>query len=561
MKLDYELSAASSTSIVAASEGQKETYDLTQLPSETSLVVKHAIDELYGRIDPVTLYTNLSICADLFEITYYAVNGIEGMQAAVWDLRQSLNKTAIDSADDYVRRFLNSCKKIPGYYKIAVKALLSDPVNSKQALKVFALISDEARKISEGAKELVDCYKKLTDDASGIVTKMIEKKAEDTAERKKLEANMEVIKAKMDGLKAIQKDLDADIEELTEQYKRLDKKIDSASKRQFALSMTSAVFGAIGTGLSAYTSSSAAGVAKSISKDVTGTISSDQQNKTIANTQERLAESQKQVADLEKQISDKKKALEEKNKQISAETDEDKKAVLLKEKETLTQEIDQAEASKKSKEAESKSYTDTINGLSAGFSSLSSSLDKQASQTADAVTALTNLADKVFEQRAALRKQKREILGQVAEYTKTIENSVVSKNSMELAIAAISAGISALNYVVSVLNDFYQFWLSIKVQTANMAEGEIESYIEIYEDMPEELRSLDFYMVLLKNAAQWVALGCVLTEYQNAFYRVSDKLQAQLKVREEANQEVAWKKAIELSKGMSNLIAIQQSGI
>ena len=118
-----------------------------------------------------------------------------------------------------------------------------------------------------------------------------------------------------------------------------------------------------------------------------------------------------------------------------------------------------------------------------------------------------------------------------------------------------------MNYIVSVLNDFYAFWTSVKTQTGNMAEGEIENYIALFEDAPEELRTIDFYMMLASNAAQWVALKLVLTDYQQAFYRVSDKIQAQLHVKQDSNPEVMWKRAIELSKGMSVMLEIQEKNI
>lgn len=560
MPLKFELSAESKTILIKEGE-QQETYSIMEVPSDGSLLVQNAAARLYGRMNPVTLYNNLSICADLFEVTYDAVNSIEGLQSSIWSLRQSLNKSAIDSADFYVRDFLNRCMKIPQFYKAGVKAIFSEPVNGDQALKAFSFISQEAGKISDSSRELVERFEKLESEASSIITEMIEQRALDVKQKNQLKENVALLNSRMDGLKAVQSDLESDIEELTEKYNALDKKIDRASKQQFALSMTSAVFGAIGTGLSAYTSTTTAGTINNISKNVAGAVSSEKQNASIESTQSRLGETNEKISTLEKRISEKKKELEEKDQQISEETDEVKKEGLLKEKENLTREIEQAEAEKNALQAEAKSYTDVINGLSAGLSSLSGNLGQQASELSDTVTALTSLADNILEQRSALKKEKREILRQVAEYTKTIENSVVTKNSLDLAIAAVSAGIGALNYIISVLNDFYTFWLSVKSQTANMAEGEVENYISLFQDMPEELHSIEFYTMIASNAAQWAALKIVLTDYQKAFYRVSDKIQSQLKVKEESDPELMWKRAIELSKGMSNIIRIQEENI
>lgn len=179
----------------------------------------------------------------------------------------------------------------------------------------------------------------------------------------------------------------------------------------------------------------------------------------------------------------------------------------------------------------------------------------------DQVTSLTNMADSVLKQKAAVRKEKREILAKIAENTKIVQNSVVSKNSLDLAIAAISAGIGALNFIVSVLNDFYTFWLSIKVQTANMAQGEIENYITLFGDDPQELQSLDFYSMLANNAAQWAALSIVLSAYRNAFESVNEKLQKQLLEKEEAKPEVMWQRAIDRSSQIYPLIQIQEDSL
>ena len=209
-------------------------------------------------------------------------------------------------------------------------------------------------------------------------------------------------------------------------------------------------------------------------------VSSEKQNASVQNTQKRLDEVNEKMKASEERINALKKQLSDKDKELNDENDKEKKKALLKEKEELASKLEQEQAGKRALEAQAKSYTDVISGISAGLSNLSGSLDKQASELSDTVATLTKLADDISEKRAVLRKEKREILRQVAEYTKTVENSVVTKNSLDLAISALSAGIGAMNYIVSVLNDFYTFWTSVKTQTGSMAEGEIENYITFF---------------------------------------------------------------------------------
>ena len=106
MSLKFELSTGANEFLIEDGE-EKESYSLMQLPNENSILVKKAAASLYGRIDPVTLYNNLSICADLFEVTYDAVDSMETLHSSVWKLRENLNKASMDSADEYVREFLN----------------------------------------------------------------------------------------------------------------------------------------------------------------------------------------------------------------------------------------------------------------------------------------------------------------------------------------------------------------------------------------------------------------------------------------------------------------------
>ncbi len=559
--MTLQLELAEEYGMISVSDGKsQETISIRDIPSQESLLVKEAVSRLYGRINPVTLYNNLSICADLFGITYDAVAGIKGVQSSVWNLREKMNLTAIDSSA-CVLECVNRCQTIPMYYTKAIQILLTQPILPDRALKIFSRISQEAGHISAKAKELIERFQQLQDEASTIVQKMLEAKALGIEQERNLEDNINQLNAQISSLKTIQADLESEIEELTEQYDSLNKKIDRASKQQFALSMASVIAGAVGTGLQAYTSTTTAGMINNAGKSVSGAISSNTQNSSMENAQKNLEDTNAKISDIDEKIKELEQSLSEKNQELDQETDDEKHKTLLSEKEALTKQLEQRKAEKNSLQAQATSYKDVIQGLSAGLSSLSTGLSEESSKMSDQVTSLTNMADSVLKQKAAVRKEKREILAKIAENTKIVQNSVVSKNSLDLAIAAISAGIGALNFIVSVLNDFYTFWLSIKVQTANMAQGEIESYITLFGDDPEELQSIDFYSVLANNASQWVALYIVLSEYHDAFASVNQKLQKQLMMKEEADPALMWKRAIDHSNQIYPLIRIQEESL
>lgn len=564
MALEFELSEKQNMLIVKNGEGENiitETVDLNAVPKEGSLLVNEAVSRLYGVIDPVTLYNNLSICADLFEIAYDACDGIKDLHRSVWELRQNMIDTTSQSANKYVNGFLAEIKSVPTFYNAGAKAILSDPINEDRALKAFSMISEKAKKISEGAKDLMHSYEELKSKASDLVGGMIDKRSSDIDDKAKLNARVDELNASLAGLKASQEDLESEIEELTEKYNNLDKKIDKASDRQFWLGITSSIFGALATGFSAYLSSTPGGAANNIGKNVSETVSGGQQSSTLENTQQRLDTVNKKISDSELNIKSFEEEIKKKDEEISKENDEEKRKTLLKDKENLTASLDQEKSSKSALEAQAKSYTEVIQGISAGFSEISAGLNSQSENMANEVSVLMEQSDNIFKQRSELRKEKRELILKIAEYTKEVENSVVSKNSLDLAISALSAGIGAMNYIISVLNDFYAFWVSVHTQTENMSEGEIENYISLYEDDPEELRSVDFYTIVASNAAQWAALKKVLTDYQKAFYDVYEKLNTQLKENEESDPELMWKRAIEKSQGMSALLSQQADAL
>ena len=198
-------------------------------------------------------------------------------------------------------------------------------------------------------------------------------------------------------------------------------------------------------------------------------------------------------------------------------------------------------------------------GISAGLKDISGKLDAQGQKMEDTVSSLTQMADNISEKRSNLKREKREVLQKIAEYTAKVENSVISKNSLDFAIAALSAGIGAMNYIVSVLNDFYSFWINIKSYSENLANDDTGALIDL--ETEEQIHDIEFLSNIATNACQWVALKLVLVEYQNAFHDVYDKLQTQLKEDEDPNPEVMWKHAIDRSKGMHDLLITQAEGI
>lgn len=562
MSVTFELTTTNTEIMIKDSE-KSETLNLLKAPIADSLLVLEMKRDLLGRLNSTTLFNNLSTCADLFGIAYNAVNGLEGLQSAIWKLRQKLIRVASDSADDYVNGFINRINKVPTYYAIGVQALFTEPIDREKAKKAFSLISNEANEICKCSKELVDLFKGLSDEANDIAQKVIEAKSLDVTKKNQLEENIADLKAQLKGLETAQKNLEDEINELTDKYNELSKKIDKAENKAFWMGITSAITSAIGVGLSAFVSSTSAGMASTITKNITGGGNIQDpaagQSESLKNTQKNLEDTNKKISETKATIERLKKEIDEKTKEIEAETNDENKKKLLDEKTALVAQYDQANSDLNTLNSEAKSYTEIIAGISAGLKDISGKLDAQGQKMEDTVSSLTQMADNISEKKSNLKKEKRDILQKIAEFTAKVENSVVSKNSLDLAIAALSAGIGAMNYIVSVLNDFYSFWINIKQYSENLANDETGTLIDL--ETEEQLHDIEFLSNVATNACQWVALKLVLIEYQNAFHNVYDKLQEQLREDEDPNPEVMWKRAIERSKGMHEIIITQAEGM
>lgn len=538
---------------------ENEVIDISKGPANNSLLVLEQKKALLGQFNTTVLFNNLSICGDLFGIAYDAVNGRPGLQSEVYDLRQHMIAATRDSANNYVYGFIKTIDLIPMRYKLGVNALLKDPADKVAAKSCFGFISEKAGEIKDGAKDLAGLFEKLNVEASKIATKMIDAKALDLEQNAQLRKNMAELNAKISGLEKVQGDLLDNIEKLDEDYDRISKKIDKAEDKAFIMGIVSAVTGAIGTAVNGYVSATNAGMVSNATNKL-AEMSGQNQGKlpenVMSNTQNYLTLTNDKIQKTEEKIANLKKDIEEKDKEISEENDSDKKTKLLDEKKQLYTLKEQEEASLVTLKSEANVYSATLSSVGAGFSDVSRRLEAQGSALQDTVTGLTAMADSISERRWQLKKEKREVLRQIAEYTSQIETSVATKDSLELAIAAISAGIGAISYIVNVLNDFVGFWGRVEQYTRFLFENNIELLIDLL-----DIKDNDFLCTIATSMCQWAALRLVLEDYEKAFFNVYEKLQAQYKEDEDPDPEVMWNRAIKKSKGMSELIKVQAEGV
>lgn len=550
-----------------------EKYDVTELPQNTSLIVEEKKKDLLGKLSLVQTFENMKNAVDLFYVVNLAVDGVAGLHSNVSGLRQnfitSVSKSAVICADLYTRTEYAPMFFVAGYNN----TISGDFDNAKAA---FAEVSKIAGTVMDQAQALADMFQELADKSQAVNEKIITERSQDYEKNQELKEKIDALQAKTKGLKEAQQSLDDEIEELQEEYLKLDKRLANAENKAFWMGIASTVASCISSGLTAYASSTIGGIingsartiinpddkdepsAKQKEKSKTsGDASSDVQSSSVASTQEHLKMTNEKIKATQERITKLEKEIASIDEQLSKETDDEQKKALQKKKETTVREKESEESSLKSLQISSEQDTAIINGLAASLKDASSDLKELSAEEKDAVKNLTDRIDAISSKRTALAKEKRSLLSQIAENTAIIESSVITQNELNLAISALAAGIAAMQYIVNMLNNFQKFWSSVKVFADGLQTTELTSLMSLYKNKPEVFMSLQFLVPAIKSTASWVALREILLEYKNNYDEVFHRLNNQLLGGQEADRTESWKKAVEMSKGMSHIFALQ----
>lgn len=563
--MEFTLTAPNSTVLAYGDE----KYDVTKLPAQTSLIVNDMKQSLLGRLSLVQTFENMTNAVDLFYIVNLAVDGITGLHVNVFKLRQDFIKTLSNSANICAALYQKT-NYAPIFFVGGYKAVISGDFDS--AKKAFAEVSKIAAEVIEKAKELSNLFDDLANRSQTVCTDIIEARASDYDKNRELQDMIDKLNAKTKGLKEAQNSLDDEIAELQEEYLKLDKRLASAENKAFWMGIASVVASCISSGLSAYASTTVGGAVSSASQAISGkenrsgskqaedtpsasgggaassAISSTQEhldatNRKISETQERIRKLDADIADLDDKIS-------------KADNDEEKEK-LIKEKEKAVKERESEKSALELLKTSSEQDKEIIKGIAASLNNASEGLDKLSSEEKDAVKNLTARIDAISSKKTALAKERRSLLSQIAENTSIIESTVITQNELNLAISALSAGIAAMQYIVNMLNNFVKFWGSVKAFADGLQVTELTALISVYENMPDELLSLDMLTTVIKNTASWVALREVLNEYKNNYDAIFHRLNEQLKTGQEVDRTESWKKAVELSKGINHIFQLQ----
>lgn len=567
--MDFALTSANSTVLTYGNE----EYDVTELPPNTSLIVADMKKELLGQLSLVQTFENMKNAVDLFGVVNLAVDGVSGLHANVSGLREdfitSLGNSAQICFDLYRKTEWAPLSFIAGYNNVITGEF-------DAAKEAFANVSAIAEKVMNQAQKLADLFQVLADRSQEVNEKIISERSLDYEKNQKLKEKIDELQAKTKGLKEAQTSLDSEIEELQAEYLKLDKRLASAENKAFWMGIASAVASCVSCGFSAYASTTVGGAISGVSQAIVSTnnkveTSATQegataeskdntqalQSSSAASTQEHLDQTNQKITDTQARITKLEEEIASIDEQLSKETDEEQKKTLLSKKEAAVKEKESEESALKSLQVSSEQDKAIINGLAASLKNASESFDKLSAEEKDVVKNLTDRIDAISSKKSALAKERRTLLSQIAENTAIIESTVVTQNELNLAIAALAAGIAAMQYIINMLNNFQKFWGSVKVFADSLQTTQLTALMSIYKNKPETFMSLPFLTQAIRNTASWVALRDVLLEYKDNYDVMHNRLNSQLNAGQAADRTESWKKAVELSKGMSHIFAVQ----
>jgi DNA repair exonuclease SbcCD ATPase subunit len=554
--------------VVLQTRDGEEIYSLAAAPAEGSTLVQSARKEVLQTISLDQMFKNLDTSVTLLDIAYNAVNGMEGgLSPKVAKLQSDFLNTLSDSLV-ITQGFEAGAKAtvvdlIAAYKYLTLPKYAALPKNNNGislALKVFGGIQKKAALMEKDAGELAERFKKLKEQTVGANQLIIGQKDLDYKKRDEKLAEMSKIESQVDGLRQVKEELDTEIADYADEYSKLSKRAEQQEKDASKLALVSAIMSGV-AGIVGALAPIAGGKGKDSAGGEAATLaaptapSGEGGAESSDGIQSKYDESEKKAKELKDEISESdKKIAEIKEKLESAEDDEAKK--------TLTDELD-AEVKKREKtqgdldsaKSQSEVYKQALGGLAEGLNVTSGKFDAMAKKADDKAESLYNRLEKIAAQKAAVSKERRETIQQLASLTKSIEFATTEKADLDVAINALITAVGCMRLVEVYLSDIALFWRNVKEFCKRIVEqieginsyavnfADVENYIEFFIDD-------DFAAIYLLNIASWVALHSICVEYVAAFNSAYTQHKAAIG-QAETDRKEHWKHARELARSMS----------
>ena len=524
---------------------QEKIYSFLEKPEATSFAVEQARRSLKTRLNIEKIGSELENCIDLLEVAYYAVNGISKLQSSVSMLQSNLLLALGDSVD-VMENFRVNTELIIKDFFLAYKFL--NKQNSQKALEKFKNAEKYALEMVDQFQVLRDRYRKLAGDAAEVTRDAAEEKSSEYKNKGELIAMRNQMEAEMAAFESLKKSYVAELEKLEREYSDLNKKLEKAEDRQFALELTGIIVKGLGTMAEGIMAASIYGNGKMPSSSAEDSTK-DSSKKTAAEKEssqtgtneisKELAEKQKKKDAVDAEVTEKKKTYDEAQKNVEACNDEQSKDGLKAKRDKALNELTDAKERQKLLQA-------TIDKLQEGCNATGDACQKAADSQSTIIENYNVRIQKVFELRNKIKEKEIENLSNIAKYTKTIADSHITEDAVDLAIKSLIIAITCMRNIEVILNDMVDFWSKLAAHCKELGSSGMEDYIELAEgqDLTQDVDLVQGFFAYLVN---WTVLELVAEGFLQNVEDSKSHLRKTI-AAVELSREKAWEKAPKIAE-------------
>lgn len=560
------------------------TYSLSVAPDYGDQLVQQEVKSVLGHLSLKDVTENLYLSVELFYVAYNGVAGARGgtIQAEIAELQSNL------------ALLCNECVKTMTTFQVETHNIIEELLQTyrwltkgqeKLALRKLAHCSESSTSMATSAnalaKQFIDLQVRSTKARSNTFEEETSQRERQLAAEK---AEREMI-VKQKAEQANQEELVAQVSNMQQLYDKAQQKEEKESNKSLILGITSAVMGAIGAGVGAFTAA----------QNPVGTlVASSSRASNAASNNEAIANAQKDVDEKKKQSdAAQQKLLEAKDEQtakqnavnkLRGELDSLNKKIAEKEQDTFVKE-DELKMLKEERDGKQRDFDAANNELTtannkvqsleqsakdatAAYAAVATTLQDMAKSTGQMAAAAATAEESIHQekmkylnQKLELEKEKRKSLVALAEYAENIRNLKVEEGSAALSVNSLHAAVDALGKIIGTLTKASLFWDQMSAYCNRMANQGFQQDINDLtdpnlglskEDRISEYRDPNFMNQFLSYLCQWVAVNGLSGQYLIAASDAQKKAVNYL--MQSPTIEEAIKKAPELAKNLEMII-------
>lgn len=528
---------------VSAIEVNGRVYDLQLVPDYTDTLVAREQADLLLQIDLNELNDNLYLSVELLFVAYNGVAGAKNgeLQAEINNMMGILallcNK-CVGTMSTFKDETQNIINELGQTYRFLISG------KEKLAVKKLRHCGESSKVMSERAKELSLGFIELQKSSVDVRSNAIKEETSEYDKKVTAEKAIRELEAKRKTEEQNQTELAAQVAKMQKMYDDAKSREEKAAKKSFIMSITSAISGAIGSGLGAYSAiknpiGNVVGQAAESQKVISAQksveekkVESDNATAKLVELEAKVTTQKNKIADLNKEITqleldakiitgveESVRTEEQQGKLNNYNTQLDVKKKELK---NLEETLVVLEKDKEKQDKVSKDLTAIYGAAAASLNKLSGSIDKMAATAATAEEAIHQEKMKILDKQFELEAEKRASLIAMVDFAEKIKNSTIEAGNAEVTVNSLHAAIEALGKIVSTLTNASLFWEQMSDFCNKMTEKGFQADLEdllapdsglTLEERVEEYQEKEFMFSYLKYLCQWVALNGLSGEY------------------------------------------------